>query len=192
MIYFQIIFSRENHFFDMNSLLFFEGVSVGRKASYMMLSGLLRLVGGLLFSSFKESRWAGKHHVPCHDAFRSTATCKDQGVFMLFFSLLSRSLGGSESIMSCMMLSDLPRLVGVFYTLLLRSLGGPESIIHHDAFWSTLLRLVRSLHTLYLRSFGGPESIIVLEVSVSSFKISSSSSKFEVSFSSFKFFPLSS
>ena len=44
--------------------------------SCMMLSGLPRLVGGLhsLFSSFKESRWARKHHVP-HDAFQSTATC---------------------------------------------------------------------------------------------------------------------
>ena len=50
--------------------------------SCMMLSGLPRLVGGLHSS------------------------------FFVHFSLLSRSLGGPESIMSHMMLSGLPRLVG--------------------------------------------------------------------------------
>ena len=50
--------------------------------------------------------------------------------------LAKRSLGGPESIMSCMMFSGLPQLVGDLHFFQM-SLCGPESIMPHDAFRST-------------------------------------------------------
>ena len=69
------------------------GFMVGRKAS--CLHDAFRSTAtcrGLhllhpLFSSFKESRLAGKYHV-LHDAFRSTATCRGSSVFTLLHLLL--------------------------------------------------------------------------------------------------------
>ena len=103
-----------------------QGVSVGRKASCLAFRSTATCRGVFillhpLFSSFKESQWAGKHHVP-HDAFWSTATCRcsSSSTPSLFFQdpghsslharhpLATRSLDGPESIMSSMMLSGLP------------------------------------------------------------------------------------
>ena len=82
--------------------------------------------------------------------------------FFILFSLLSRSLGGPESIVSCMMLSSLPRLVGdllhpllhpflhpLLLPLLLSSfkIPGRHSSLHVS-------------HRLATRSLGGPESIM--------------------------------
>ena len=81
---------------------------------------------------------------------------------LIYYSTYTRSLGGPESIMSCMMLSGLPRLVGgssfffILFSLLSRSLGGLESIMSHMML-SSLPRLVCALLHLFL---GGPESIM--------------------------------
>ena len=60
-----------------------------------------------------------------NDAFWSTATCKGSSFFFIHFSLLSWSLGGPKSIMSYMMLSGLPRLVGALLHPLLHSFLHP-------------------------------------------------------------------